>query len=794
MKSLIFFLFLFLSAWAVSAQQMTIKGKVTFEKPASPDDSVPSAYQIEILYQNGNTPAIIKKTVQTPDFEVDFFMNTACTVRFSASGYKFSEVVLQKSKSTLIDLGEIHLKLFSAQLQEFTVTARQPAVKMSGSKMTVNVKNTVLSDMGSVSDMLSYTPGLIEGAAGIEVPGKGTPLFIVDGREIKDISILNVLKSDNIESVEIERSPSAAYASNTRAIVYINTIKGIQDYVFLKVNNIASMKRKFSEIPSIDFKYKKGKLSSYITFLYGALSGNLNKETYFKNIYHPDYTFTNESYHEITYRNQGPRLVWSTDFDINKKNRLGLVYYFNYDDTKENNLYNTILTDATSVINKYANKSTLSDDYQNSISLSYNFTPNKTSRLNLVTDYAISRVNSNYRTKETNLDTQASTDILTTSNSNYDVFTANGRYDFVLPYKIQTQIGGKYSYVTTSPTTRSDNPYLNGGNYYSRLDVNDQIVAGFITASKNWKNFGLKFGLRYENAITNVSSLGSGSDDKNNASQRYSDFFPNLGLNYSPTKLWNFSLNYSRSTSRPGYYMLNPSLIYSDSLSYNEGNVRIRPSFTQNISLYANWKNWSLDFSYDNKKDAFMSVLINKNQNSNILNSVPLNFPKLQEFSSGLSYQKTIKKFNIYASVWGSIPHFEYPFMDRTITTKMFSWNSSDNITYTLNKKIAFYTMFTYQGQNEYMNSFQKSVNQWNIGIRGKFLKDRLTVDLQVMDILHGSNYNNLYDRYLNVKTGTYGTNDFRGVRLSLSYTIFNKDIQVRAQRENEDVLMRTSR
>jgi len=324
--------------------------------------------------------------------------------------------------------------------------------------------------------------------------------------------------------------------------------------------------------------------------------------------------------------------------------------------------------------------------------------------------------------------------------------------------------------------------------------VNDQIAAGFITASKNWKKFGLKFGLRYENAITNVSSLGSGSDAKNNVSQRYSDFFPNLGLNYSPTKLWSFSLNYSRSTSRPGYYMLNPSLIYSDSLSYNEGNARIRPSFTQNISLYANWKNWSLDFSYDYEKDAFMSVLINKDQNSNILNSVPLNFPKSQEFSSGLSYQKTIKKFNIYASVRGKIPRFEYPFMDETVTAKMFSWNSSDNITYTLNKKIAFYTRFTYQGQRESMNMYQKPVNQWNIGVRGKFLKDRLTVDLQVMDILHGSNYNNLYDRYLNVKTGTYGTNDFRGVRLNLSYTIFKKDIQVRAQRENEDVLMRTTR
>jgi len=136
----------------------------------------------------------------------------------------------------------------------------------------------------------------------------------------------------------------------------------------------------------------------------------------------------------------------------------------------------------------------------------------------------------------------------------------------------------------------------------------------------------------------------------------------------------------------------------------------------------------------------------------------------------------------------------KYPFMNEPVTANMLSWETQLNATYYLNKKITFYTNFEYDSRKESMNMFKRSVNQWNIGARGKFLKDRLTMDLRVMDLLHGSNYNNLYNNYLNIKDGTRGTNDFRGVKLILSYIIFKNDIKVKAQRENEDVLMRTSK
>jgi len=78
------------------------------------------------------------------------------------------------------------------------------------------------------------------------------------------------------------------------------------------------------------------------------------------------------------------------------------------------------------------------------------------------------------------------------------------------------------------------------------------------------------------------------------------------------------------------------------------------------------------------------------------------------------------------------------------------------------------------------------------VGVRARFLKNRLTANLVVTDILHGANYNRAMDRFMNVTDGTYGKSDFQGVKLTLAYTIFNKRINVRAQRGNEEELMRT--
>ena len=58
---------------------------------------------------------------------------------------------------------------------------------------------------------------------GIEVVGLGSPLFVLNGRELKNISELKAIKSDDVKEVKIERSPGPKYEGNTVAVVSITT-------------------------------------------------------------------------------------------------------------------------------------------------------------------------------------------------------------------------------------------------------------------------------------------------------------------------------------------------------------------------------------------------------------------------------------------------------------------------------------------------------------------------------------------------------------------------------------------
>lgn len=786
MRNIILYLLISFFSLSTFAQQSVIRGSVKFE------GSEFEIYQIKVQSRIGKElKTIAEKSFNVPDFEMKVSANVQYVVRFVASGYHDIDIDLKKSNTQVIDLGELYFKLNYKQLDSLVVTARRPTVRMKGSKMIVDVKNTILSDMGTVMDMLLSTPGLKQGNSGVEVPGRGVPLFVVDDREIKQTDILNVLKSDNVESIEIDRNPSSIYSASTKAVVRIKTIRGIQDHIFMKVNNLFSVKRKVSETPSLDFRFKKGVVSSFLTYMYSN-GGSLLKEAYYREIYHPDYIFTSVSEREIPNRYQSHRFIWSTDIDLTKKSRIGVVYYFYHRGGNADEFGNTTLMDNSSEIHKYLERRGYTNQNTHSVSLSYNLKINGNSQLYLIGDYATVHNNNNFQSKEINYEDGFSTDIQTIAKSRYDVYTTRGQYDFKLPYKVQTKFGGKYSYVRTPSFTHSDNPYLNNGNYKNSTNVNDHNIASFFTASREWKKFSIELGVRYEYVTTEVFTRDN--EDEQCIRRYYSDFFPNAQLSYTFNKDWNLSLNYSRYTSRPGYYALNPSLVYKDSLSYDNGNATLRPSFTHDLSLYLDWKNWSLSFSYSNTKDEIVQVLVAKDKKSNVTSSVPLNFSTVQSFSSGLSYRKVIKKFNLYGGLQVFMPYAKYPFMNEVLVSDMISWETQLNVTYTLNKKYAFYTNFSYSSRREYINMYQKSVNQWNIGMRGKFLKSRLTMDLQVMDLLHGSNYNNLYDSYLNIKDGTRGTSDFRGVKLTLSYILFNNDIKVKAERDNEEILRRTSK
>lgn len=122
------------------------------------------------------------------------------------------------------DMGTIILQDSYITLNEVVVKANLPQTQLKGNEMVTTVQNTVLAKMGSAYDVLSHIP-MVTGINGeLNVFGRGTPVVYINGREVRNQSDLQQLKSDEIRSVELISNPGAAYASNIAAVIKIKTI------------------------------------------------------------------------------------------------------------------------------------------------------------------------------------------------------------------------------------------------------------------------------------------------------------------------------------------------------------------------------------------------------------------------------------------------------------------------------------------------------------------------------------------------------------------------------------------
>ena len=449
---------------------------------------------------------------------------------------------------------------------------RRPTVRTKGSKTTVDVKNSVLSDMGSVKDMLEYVPGLMpDGSGGVKVPGRGRPLIEIDGREVTQQSLLDVLKSDNVDEIEIDRAPSVAYDSKVRAVVRIKTKRGIQDHLYLKVDNGATLRSRFSETPSLDFRFKIGKLSVSSTYMYSRSDGVLD-ETYLRTIYHPDYTF-NTAYDAHPHMpSQYHRFVWQL-IGTSRRKAVSACCIFSHMMIKIS-IRQVFIRKQDRVKQKNVNEVNNQLRNVHDLSLSYDHRFSKEHRLLIVADYASTHRHTMDGTEETNLNTGDYSHIRTWGKGKYDTYTGSVRYNVVLPGEVKARVGGKYAYVRSHSDRTSDNPYLDGGDYWNMTRVRNQSASAYLNLSRRWKRVTAEAGLRYEFERSRIATAGSSDGDRVN--NRNSRFTPSLRLTYEVNDDWFLEANYRRYSSRVNFNQLVPSSVYKDSLSYEMGNAEVR--------------------------------------------------------------------------------------------------------------------------------------------------------------------------------------------------------------------------
>ena len=133
------------------------------------------------------------------------------------------------------------------QLGEVVVKSRLPKTKLTGNSMVTTIQGTILGQSGTAKEMLAKVPGMTAKGEELEVLGKGTPIFYINGRKMHDKDELKRLRSEEIASVEVITNPGAQYDVTISSVVRIKTIRREGDGFGFDVNTGLNQDLRFGE-------------------------------------------------------------------------------------------------------------------------------------------------------------------------------------------------------------------------------------------------------------------------------------------------------------------------------------------------------------------------------------------------------------------------------------------------------------------------------------------------------------------------------------------------------------------
>ena len=764
----------------------TIKGIVL-----DSNDKELDYYQIKLLNQKDSS-VVLGGSFVTGNFEFSNIKQGAFLLNVYSMG--FEEVMVPftiRNEDTVVDIPTIKMKISSVSLNEVVVTARIPLVKQERDRTIVNIENSILSDAGTISDMLSRTPGLITDAGGgITVIGKGAPIIYLNEKQIMNTDELSSLSSNEISKVEILRNPPAKYSAAGRSVVIIKTKKAKKNTTMLQLTDYATFARKQSNNIGIQLNQNIDRYSGLFSYSYGIYNQKQYTNQY-QTITQDDYVMTNLSELTQTYKNKSHNIFIGTDYKLSSNQYVGLQASGRFvNDTKNENRDQRI-NKTNNPNDELRNVHILGDKDNNfySIDLNYRLNPDSTANsLNIMGGYAYKNLENKSDINELEKSTENLTHSLINSNNKYHVYSFSTDYRFNFFNYLNPEIGIKFAQIKNDGNSRQFNITSNTLYSFDNNLTKEYLYAAYLNLKKEFGKLSLEAGLRYEYSKSTIKT----SEKGNNIDISLSELFPNLGLTYTFSKKLELNLNYSRSISRQDFSQINPNRIYLDSLSYIIGNPNLTPSFSTDYELGISFMGgFNFTFGVEDIKNPVIFTGVNDETNPDITKFTYINLNKARYYSFGLSYSLTKGIYSGAASYSLICPDMTIPFLnEEKKLTKAMSTISLNN-SFSLTNKISLFCDFRYRGPGEYGIADWKEQYNLSAGIRGSFLKKSLNISLLASDILHKNSSGNYDEKFGNITNGMRISQDTRFVWLTVRYVFNNMQSRVKRNTQVNDELNR---
>ncbi len=600
-------------------------------------------------------------------------------------------------------------------------------------------------------EVLEKTPGLFVDQDGNIYISSMTPATVyINGRDMKmsaaDMAtLLKNLPPNAISKIEILRTPSAKYdATSSGGIVNVVLKRGIKIGKTGSINTGMQQGTYGNQFIGFNLNNNDGKKNSYINLNYG--NRNSYEEITTNRLFAVDSLLSQDAY--TTYPAHSYYAGYGFDDSLGKNwdfDFSGSVSYNDFNNNTDNQSTikkistSQLLANNLNLVNNTGNSlvigngieaklkiDTLGSEWDNT--LFYSYAHNKSDQV-FSTDYFFPSVPA------------TGGDGTGDNKRNFFYVTSDLKLKTIKRFTFETGIKSSVHHFEngTNYFTESGGSRTKDYNRTNTFHYTENINAAYVQGSQTFgKDAVIKIGTRLEN--TNMVGKQIIPFDTSFAIHR-TDLFPYVYLSKKIMKIAGYDLRaylvYRRTISRPAYDYLNPFPRYVDQYLSEIGNPSLRPQFTKNYEA-----NISIDerpivaIGMNNTKDIFTNVIYQSDSSRSI---------------AYRTYDNLGTNKEVYARVLGAIPpgkryffvvvvqynhnFYQGQYENQPLSFKKGSWTFFTYQSLKLGKHSQFsiHGFMRLKGQQQFYEL--SPFGSLNASVNRKFLKDKLTVTLSMIDI-----------------------------------------------------------
>jgi hypothetical protein len=245
------------------------------------------------------------------------------------------------------------------------------------------------------------------------------------------------------------------------------------------------------------------------------------------------------------------------------------------------------------------------------------------------------------------------------------------------------------------------------------------------------------------------------------------------------------NLTYSRRIDRPSYQDLNPFESKLDELTYQKGNPRLRPQFTNSIELSPTYKGYPVvTLGYSHTKDVFTQVLDTTNVKATFVTQE--NVADQTNYTASVNIPTPIAKWwEGLVSLTGYHSHFNAKFRDNFVVNQSYNaYNVYSEQTFKIGKGFSVQLSGWYNSPSFWGTLRSHAQGSVDLGLQQKVFNDKGEIRLRFGDILNSAGWagDNLFTPGLVMHL--QGHWESRTVTLNFSYRFGSSDVKGARQRK----------